>query len=128
MARLQPDDGNWWLEEKRTKRLPHVVLQDGKLVSDPSPGNAGSHGARLPFQVTTREPQHPIMEGLRLSGCMPPMNSTPRFVALEKHDGTSHRHSDPKNKGTDHDEPMLIVVKYGKGRVFHTPWDTTQPP
>ena len=29
-------------------------------------------------------------------------------------------HSDPKNRGTDHDEPMVMVLKFGKGRVFHT--------
>ena len=29
-------------------------------------------------------------------------------------------HSDPENKDTGHDEPSLIVVNYGKGRVFHT--------
>lgn len=29
-------------------------------------------------------------------------------------------HSDPKNKGTGHDEPMVMVEQYGKGRVFHT--------
>jgi type 1 glutamine amidotransferase len=28
--------------------------------------------------------------------------------------------SDPANKGTGGDEPMLIVLSYGKGRVFHT--------
>jgi hypothetical protein len=29
-------------------------------------------------------------------------------------------HSDAKNKGTDHDEPMLMVLSYGEGRIFHT--------
>jgi type 1 glutamine amidotransferase len=32
--------------------------------------------------------------------------------------GTAH--SDPANKGTGEDEPMLMTIRYGKGRVFHT--------
>ena len=29
-------------------------------------------------------------------------------------------YSDPANRGTGFDEPQLMVLQYGKGRVFHT--------
>jgi len=29
-------------------------------------------------------------------------------------------YSDPSNRGTGRDEPALMVVNYGKGKVFHT--------
>ncbi|MFN7927859.1 MAG: hypothetical protein U0Y68_07915 [Blastocatellia bacterium] len=29
-------------------------------------------------------------------------------------------YSDPSNRGTGRDEPMLMVLSYGKGRIFHT--------
>jgi type 1 glutamine amidotransferase len=29
-------------------------------------------------------------------------------------------YSDPSNAGTGRDEPMLMTIRYGQGRVFHT--------
>ena len=29
-------------------------------------------------------------------------------------------YSDPDNRGSGHDEPMLMAIGYGKGRIFHT--------
>jgi type 1 glutamine amidotransferase len=29
-------------------------------------------------------------------------------------------YSDPSNAGTGHDEPILMVLSFGKGRIFHT--------
>jgi type 1 glutamine amidotransferase len=100
---------------------PLWFFKDGKLVSDDAAGGAGSHGARLPFEVTTREDGHPIMKGLpklwmhagdELYGALrgPGENMTVLATAF----------SDPANEGTGHDAPLLMTLSYGKGRVFHT--------
>ena len=44
--------GGW--RGRTEKAGPHWFVRDGALVSDSSPGNAGSHGKRLPFLVTVR--------------------------------------------------------------------------
>jgi hypothetical protein len=41
-----------------------IRYRDGKVVLDTPTKNCGNHGQRLPYQVTTRDPKHPIMQGL----------------------------------------------------------------
>lgn len=96
-------------------------FKDGKLASDNSPGNAGAHGARQPYQITLRDTNHPITKGLpkvwmhqgdelytNLRGPGKNMNVL----------GTAF--ADPTNRGTNRDEPILMALAYGKGKVFHT--------
>ena len=110
--------GGW---RNRTENAgPLWFYRDGKLVSDSTPGRAGSHGQRLPFQVTTREPEHPIMKGL------PPvwMHAGDELYATLRGPGNmtvlATAHSELSNSGTGRDEPILMVLNYGKGRIFHT--------
>ena len=101
---------------------PKIRWRDGHTVVDNSPGLYG-HPPRHDFAVVTRTPEHPIMRGLPASWLHPSdeiysqlrgpaKNVTVLATALA--DKTAY----PTASGED--EPMLMTIAYGKGRVFHT--------
>jgi hypothetical protein len=111
--------GGW--RNRNENAGPYWYYKDGKLTSDNSPGPAGMHGARLPYQVVTTAPNHPIMKGLPAVWMHVPDELYGRLRGPGKNMSVlATAHSDPKNRGTGFDEPMLMVLHYGKGRIFHT--------
>jgi uncharacterized protein len=107
---------------RNEKSGPYVYLNnEGKEVRDESQGKGGNHGSQHEFTLVTRDVEHPIMKGLprewlhvkdelydKLRG--PAANMQILATA----------YADPKQGGTGRHEPMLMAVKFGKGRVFHT--------
>src|SRR3954453_8659376 len=111
--------GGW--NNRNEKSGPYLRLRDGKFQQLSAPGASGSHGNQHAFLMETLEATHPIMVGLpakwmhakdelydRLRG--PAENVAVLASAL----------SAKEQRGSGEHEPLLMVIPYGKGRVFHT--------
>ncbi|MBT3480380.1 MAG: ThuA domain-containing protein [Opitutales bacterium] len=101
----------------------HIFYDNaGKLVRDDAPnGKSGGHGKRHEFHITLRESAHPITRGLPKKWltsedeCYATLRGPAENMTIL---ATGKDRSE--NAPTDRHEPMLMVIDYGKGRVFHT--------
>lgn len=107
--------GGWG--DRNEKSGPYLRLRNGVWTKDPSPGVGGGHGAQHEFLIEARAPTHPILAGLPekwmhakdelyhgLRG--PAEHLTVLASALSDR--------------THENEPLLMTISYGSGRVFHT--------
>jgi type 1 glutamine amidotransferase len=107
--------GGWGGRDEKSG--PWIYVKNGKLFRDTTTGKAGAHGPQHEFAVELSEVAHPITKGLpkRWLHAKDELYSRLRGPA-ENIEVLASAKSDL----TAENEPSLMVLKYGKGRVFHT--------
>ncbi len=107
---------------RNAKHGPYVYFDgDGKEVRDPKPGPCGTHGPLNDFLVTIRNQEHPITKGLPDFW----MHASDECYSLlrgpaENMEILATASEPEKLRKEGRNEPMLMTISYGKGRVFHT--------
>ncbi len=111
--------GGWGGRDE--KAGPYVYYNKNKLVIDTTAGSCGSVLKRQEFQVITRNTEHPITKGLpigwqhgsdELYSELRGPGKNMEILATAFAAGTAG--------GNRRNEPMLMAITYGKGRIFHT--------
>ncbi|MEM9702606.1 MAG: ThuA domain-containing protein [Planctomycetota bacterium] len=101
----------------------HLYYDDaGELVRDETHrGGTGSHGAKHSFPIIVRTPEHPIVAGLPQQWLCWPDECYARLRGPAENVTVLATGKDQSDRApTDVHEPMLMTIKYGEGRVFHT--------
>ena len=112
--------GGWG--DRNQKDGPYVYYKNNQLVTDTSAGIGGSHGNRREFLVRTRIADHPITRGLpaRWFHGTDELYSQLRGPAKNMQILATAFADSAAGGGTMRDEPVLMTITYGKGRIFHT--------
>jgi uncharacterized protein len=113
--------GMGWRDNKFGDRL--ILDAAGKEVRvEKGTGKGAGHGKKHAFAVTVRDAEHPVTKGMPREwmhaadelyhGMRGPIKNVHLLATA---------FDDKKQGGTGEHEPMIWTVKYGQGRVFHTP-------
>ena len=102
---------------RNAKSGPYLRLRDGEWKPLDGPGPCGGHGPQTEFIIETFAPEHPIMKGLPAKWMHAKdelyhsLRGPARNLSVLGH---------ALSEQTKEEEPMLMAISYGKGRVFHT--------
>lgn len=102
---------------------PYIYLNaEGEVVRDNSPGRGGHHGPQHEFSIVVRDTEHPITRGMPREW----LHAKDELYDQLRGPGTGMQilataWSSPEFGGTGRHEPMLMAIRYGDGRIFHTP-------
>jgi len=111
--------GGWG--DRSEKDGPHLYYDNaGELVRDHQEGRAGNHGNKHELKMTKRS-DHPILAGL------PDVWMHTQDECYSELRGPADRQQIlatalclKEENGNGLNEPMLMTVEYGDGRIFHT--------
>ncbi|WP_371193778.1 ThuA domain-containing protein [Glaciecola sp. SC05] len=100
---------------------PYVYFdENGRLIRDYSPGEGGAHGTKHEFQITKRN-DHPILLGMpevwmhATDECYGDLRGPAENMVV-----IASALCPKEENGTGKHEPILMVLNYGEGRIFHT--------
>lgn len=107
--------GGWG--NRTEKDGPYLRLRNGVWTRDLTPGRGGAHGPQHEFLIETRAPDHPVMRGLpsRWMHAQDELYDSLRGPARNLLVLAS-----AESSRTHEQEPLLMAITYGRGRIFHT--------